>query len=271
MTGNSFLFSCLSAESLAEVDVSCFPDGDLLGFRLRTGEESVTSCSMHLPKNRIGRTWLLSLLAGVISVAASGEFVPNEVEVKFRDGTEMRLRNGAPKSLMPGEKSSRAFERGLADSAARGLTWSRTFEGVSVSQLDGMRNPSGRSAKAKPLPELNLYFRLKVPEGEDPGAWVAELQAWPEVEAAWRIPIGKLPLSTDYSVSNAPASYQQYLDAAPQGMDARFAWELGHTAAGLTVCDIEYDWMPCTRICRTFRWLPARNCTPGSGRTMGRR
>jgi serine protease len=198
---------------------------------------------MQHPLNRIGFILRAAVMVCLVSAAAHAEWVPDEVEVKFRDGSGMRLRDGAPKSMRPAVRRSQAFARGLADVASRGMTWSRTFSGLSEARVDRLRHPAGRSAKAKPLPELNLYFRLTVPEGEDPDAMVEELRGWPDVEAVYRIPIATLPVPPDYSVSNnATGNWQQYLDAAPHGIDARYAWAQGHSAAGLSICDIEYDW-----------------------------
>jgi hypothetical protein len=42
------------------------------------------------------------------------------------------------------------------------------------------------------------------------------------------------------------AMYQQYLDPAPEGIDAEFAWEAGAVGkgSGVTICDVEYTFDP---------------------------
>jgi subtilisin family serine protease len=58
------------------------------------------------------------------------------------------------------------------------------------------------------------------------------------VEAAYFVPKPvQAPEPPNYSSS--PAPYQDYLDAAPGGIDARNAWTRGWNGAGIKVCDVE--------------------------------
>ena len=49
------------------------------------------------------------------------------------------------------------------------------------------------------------------------------------------------PSTSVMSLTTDP--YQRYLDPAPAGIDARWAWEGAYgTGAGMRICDVEYDY-----------------------------
>ena len=127
----------------------------------------------------------------------------------------------------------------LADLRTRGATWSRTHASVSESQLE-----KWRKGPASGLPDLNAYLRLRLAPGDDVVAVGEALAALDDVEAVYRVPRPAPPPAVyDFADPANPAGvWQRYVDAAPVGVDARFAWSNGYAAAGVKICDIEYDW-----------------------------
>ena len=87
----------------------------------------------------------------------------------------------------------------------------------------------------------NIYvLRLMAPE---PALWqlAADLEALPGVHLAYPV-----PLPQELPVPGSFVAQQRYLNPpapAPAGINALYAWSLsGGTGAGVTICDIEYDW-----------------------------
>lgn len=190
---------------------------------------------------------ILAVLAGVTWAAevvapAPEEFLdPARLEVKFKDGTSIRLRHGLPADTAPSGLALRGARatRLLADLQTRGARWQRTHAAVSERQLEKWRKGAESG-----LPDLNAYLRLELAPGEDVQAVGQTLAALDEVEAVYRVPKPAPPPAVyDFSnPANLSGVWQRYVDAAPVGVDARFAWSNGYTAAGVKICDVEYDW-----------------------------
>lgn len=99
-------------------------------------------------------------------------------------------------------------------------------------------------------PDLSRYYRV---EGDSEGFEEAQKQLIGDetVEAAYLKPPCELPAINDMvpRIEDTPpttpdyAARQLYLDAAPGGVDARFAWTLpGGGGAGVSVIDVEGAW-----------------------------
>lgn len=174
----------------------------------------------------------------------------NLIEVKFHDGPRIRLRNGVPTDLSgPALQGPQALGALQAVSDGR---WTRTHR-LDEATLDNMR-AEGIVRSGRALPDLNHWFRLELPPGMEAAEAVTMFLALPEVEAAILAPTpAPPPFPPDYSSPNDDnfdnsASlnrnvYQRYLDAAPAGLDFRFAWDgAGGTGDGIAICDVEYGW-----------------------------
>lgn len=182
---------------------------------------------------------------------APGEFLSrHELEVRFRDGLRIRLRDGEPKDIAPGGRALRdarsmAVVAGLRE---RGAKWRRTHEGVDEEILDALTRGRTRGSRdPRPLRDLNLYYRLSVSRTNDLDALALSIAELDDVAAVYRVPLPAPPpaiLHDLASPTNASGVWQRYLDAAPTGIDARYAWSNGLAAAGIKICDIEYDWNP---------------------------
>ena len=167
------------------------------------------------------------------------------IEVKFREDLVMRLRDGLPRS-QTGVMDPRAVDALVRLSA--GGTWLPSHT-LSEARLDELRQ-AGEDRSGRALPDLNSYLRLKLPPGLDAVTAVQLFAGLESVEAAYLIP--KPPPVADvddYSTSKGPVAslstnpYQRYLDKAPDGIDARWAWDAVYgNGAGMRICDVEYDY-----------------------------
>ena len=101
-------------------------------------------------------------------------------------------------------------------------------------------------------PELSSYYRVDAP-GRDLDKLAAELRALPQVEAAYVKPPAEPAVFMGAEVqplADAPpvvtpdfTGRQGYLDAAPVGIDARYAWTVpGGSGAGVRIIDVEWGW-----------------------------
>lgn len=185
--------------------------------------------------------FLLGLSMGTLVVAAPPErTVSGLLEVKFRAAPSVRLRHGVPTDLGAGR--ALALPQTLA---AMAPVWSRSFPDVGEKALDQLRVQAAGplSARGRPAPDLNRYCRVRFPEGTDLAAAEMALRNMPDVTAVYRVPTLHLPVAADYlDPANGAGVWQRYVDAAPDGVDARYAWSNGVAGAGVNVCDIEYDW-----------------------------
>lgn len=182
----------------------------------------------------------------VVKPAPEAFLLPHVLEVRFSDQGAIRLRGGRPRDTVSGGRSlADAATAGTLDRLSRrGAIWRRTHEAVPESFLDDLKRQGRRPAGTRAAPDLNLYYRLLLPGGDDPDAVAAELAALPAVAQVYRVPApAPPPVAPDYSKPGHSATiWQRYLDAAPVGVDARHAHSNGWNGAGVRICDIEYDW-----------------------------
>lgn len=159
------------------------------------------------------------------------------LDVKFREGGEIRLRNGGPQNLKANgrvkddlDKIKLQFPRGL---------WKRGHS-VSEAKLEQLR-AEGSAKSGRNLPDLNLYQRLELPKGLNAAQAKRILERFDAVEAAYIVPRpSQSPVAPDYTnAGNSSGSYQGYLDANP-GINARTAWGWNWDGSGVRICDVEY-------------------------------
>ena len=101
------------------------------------------------------------------------------------------------------------------------------------------------SSAAEGLPDLRLWYVIDLVEGTDAELFLSQLQAQDNVEIASFVPDippqptirRRLQATPDFELN------QGYLDAAPQGIDARFIWTIpGGYGSGVKVYDVEREW-----------------------------
>ncbi|QRN94395.1 S8 family serine peptidase [Archangium violaceum] len=197
--------------------------------------------------------------------------------VKFHEGSRVRLRDRALRS-MASERS--LAERALL--SGRGLSEARVADDVKAVQALLERAPrtaaprrlfsedestlearkaSGEARSGHQLADLNLYVEVPLLPGttaERVRELVDALNALDSVEVAYAQPPAE-PAMVNFGLDEAVRgvlaaadispttplyeSQQGYLNAAPAGIDARFAWTMaGGKGAGVRIVDIEGGW-----------------------------
>jgi hypothetical protein len=162
--------------------------------------------------------------------------LPTRVAVKFSADTGMA-------ELEPGEEAGAAARR-------LGGGWPRVLDrlrGVRLRpyiedvDLPAWQERSARRDAGTPLPgdELRPYFVADLPPGEQADALAAELRELPGVETAY-VEAGPVPPPVN-PADDPRSSIQGYLDAAPNGIDARWAWN-SVDGLGIGFVDMERGW-----------------------------
>jgi serine protease len=170
------------------------------------------------------------------------------INIIFEDGYKIRLREGQFVDL---ENRSLTSERAQeAFAAVAGGEFSRSFQ-TSEAELDLLR-AQAKQLSGQQMPDLNLSFRIKLPEGITVPKAIEMFSQLDEVAGIFPIakplpppapPDYEDPVDGNFDESLNRNVYQRYLDAAPDGLDIRYAWEgLGGKGAGIKICDVEYGW-----------------------------
>lgn len=166
-----------------------------------------------------------------------GRYHP-QVVVKFRDHIDLPYDKSAAKMLQ---------ERGLGP-------WERLqekFPDLTLRPLfpnkapEEIRELVSRARKLDPEydpPDFLSYFALRVPAGVEPEELVETLKGWNSVQTAYVEPPPVEPPVVN--ASDDPRSTNQgYLDPAPDGIDAEYAWGFtGGAGAGQVLVDMEWGW-----------------------------
>jgi serine protease len=95
-----------------------------------------------------------------------------------------------------------------------------------------------------PLRSLTSYWRMDLRKDWDQASEILErLNATEDVDLAYREGLATDPVVND--ADDPHATLQDYLDAAPTGINARWAWTQPHgEGAGVGVIDLEMGWIP---------------------------
>jgi serine protease len=159
----------------------------------------------------------------------------SRIQVKFRDDLPVRLRQGRLEDAGSGVLTPAAPILGHLGGA--GAKWQRQHFGLTEEKLSELRANAQKNT-GKVMPELNSAYVLDLPPGQDAASVIDALNALDIVEIAWPAP---LPAPPPVVPNYEPR--QDYLEAAPGGIDAQYAWGgLGGTGVGVQIADIEYDW-----------------------------
>lgn len=169
------------------------------------------------------------------------------IEVKFVEGSSYRLLNG---QLTTQGNDNLVSVQGVLQSQAV-QTVQRLFtqpEGAILAEKLEVEAASGEQ-----MADLNLWYRIIVAPGADAEALIDALNALPEVEIAYPAPLPAAPgsvgkFSQPAAFSEARLSTpnyvlnQGYLNPAPSGIDAKYAWtQAGGSGKNAIIVDIEYS------------------------------
>ena len=158
----------------------------------------------------------------------------NIVDLKFVEGTDVRLRGG--RLVSKGRGPIPPLDEVLA--RFPGTRVARLFEGTSEERHDQTRGEAIVRDDA-PQADLNLFFRLETDATTDTVALMDALEGLDIVETAELAPIAvSLPVTANY------AAYQGYRNPATAGgIEADFAQTYaGGKGENVRITDVEYSW-----------------------------
>jgi hypothetical protein len=159
------------------------------------------------------------------------------VVVKFHDYVELPYVDGVEK-VIEREKLGPCAEL-LA--AFPGLTFQRMYTAVEADELVKLAERAQNLDRTYRPPNFLTYFIVECPPAGKPEALIAALSGWQTVENVYFDPPGDEPF---VAAGDDPMwGNQGYLDPAPDGIDAEYAWTfLGGDGAGQNVIDLERGW-----------------------------
>lgn len=182
-----------------------------------------------------------------------------QVVIKFHEGTHVRLRSGKLVAVeRKPRESARLAELGLTGDQIEAdlvavhslLASSRHAQGLerlftASEEALAAGRASGEASSGRELADLDLYFRVRVPAGAtqvDVETLIGTLTVLASVEIAYAQPPAELPADIPPTTPSFEAS-QGYLDPAPSGIDARYAWTVpGGRGPGVKIVDVEGGW-----------------------------
>lgn len=187
--------------------------------------------------------------------------------VKFHEGTRVRLRGGFMQALNSERSLSehgRLMRHGLSENKVRGDVVaalrllalvprmgppSRLFRQDELTLAENKRRAEERTGRE--MADLDLYFEVPLRPGtlaRDVNELVMQLNALDSVEIAYAEAATE-PAVFGFGSADGAApssdfeSRQGYLEAAPGGIDARYAWTIpGGTGTGVNIVDVEGAW-----------------------------
>lgn len=120
-----------------------------------------------------------------------------------------------------------------------GIKLGRYFSTLDESSLETLTQRTATTNQQATPPSFNLYYAIECPDGVEPEALSKSVSAWPNVEIAY---VEGGPVPPPLNPSDDPRNTNQgYLDAAPSGIDARWAWDASD-GSGIGFVDLERGW-----------------------------
>ena len=158
------------------------------------------------------------------------------ISVKFRDDMPVRLRQGKLVAEGTNSNALNAASDLLNRLATAGAKWER-HHSIAEEKLSEMREKGQRNT-GKAMPDLNTAYILRVPNGMTAAQLINDLNALDSVEIAEPMPLPAPP-----PVAGNYQPQQGYLNAAPGGVDADYAWtQLAGAGGNVWITDIEFSW-----------------------------
>jgi hypothetical protein len=157
-----------------------------------------------------------------------GEQLPLRIVLKFREG--VALPRGTIRASSRNDAEWRELSRELGDLVL--TPYVPSLDAPPVAAAAGRRDSEARR-------RLAAYYVVDVPPSTDPVELVRRLSRASDVEIAYREPPPVPP--PVYAVDDPRNLKQGYLDAAPNGINARWAWSYGD-GSGVQFVDIEQGW-----------------------------
>ena len=179
-----------------------------------------------------------------LRTSSSGSPVnPPRVIVKFRDGVALRYDDHVDRQLL---ELDAAHWRRIKERFA-GIAIRRMFRSVTPRRLQELVQRALRQSEGYRPPNFLTYFVVDLPADIDSNELLKTLLEWRIVEIAYFEAPAEDPVVTSQDPSlpsiDPKMIHQGYLDAAPNGIDAKYAWTLpGGDGAGQHFIDLEQGW-----------------------------
>ena len=156
------------------------------------------------------------------------------VVIKFRPNTRL------PYSAAAADELARVAGREWSELTAAhpGIALVPYFN-MEEATLRNLAQRSSRVTRATPAPNFALYYAIECPSGVEPESVARAVSAWSNVETAY---VEAGPVPPPVNPADDPRNVNQnYEDAAPTGIDARFAWGYAD-GSGIGFVDCEQGW-----------------------------
>ena len=162
---------------------------------------------------------------------------PPRVVVKFHDHVQLPYNRTAAAQL--GRIEGAAWDRLAAK--YKGIALVPLFASQTPEQIRSLTERAGATDRSYRPPNLLAYFAIQVPAGADAAEIAKTVSQWSSVAQAYVEPG---PVPPPVTPADDPRSGNQgYLDSAPDGIDAEYAWGFaGGDGAGQGLVDLEWGW-----------------------------
>ena len=178
----------------------------------------------------------MAIIAGKVLPA---EEVPvdykRRVVVKFRPDVRLSYSAAAAEELA----SAATREWNDLTAAHPGITLVPYFSTMDEGLLRDFARRPPQTGQAPLPPNFTSYYAIECPVGVEPEAVARRVAAWSNVETAY-IEGGPTPPPLNPSANPRNAN-QHYEDAAPDGIDVRYAWSQAD-GSGIGFVDMEQGW-----------------------------
>ncbi|TCP65539.1 S8 family peptidase [Baia soyae] len=156
----------------------------------------------------------------------------SRVVVKVKPSIQLPYQDGAEQSLNQEHKSALPSD----------LKLKKLFTSADPQQIQSMQQQTNKGQKSDDQVDLLRYFVVDVPQGSNPDELAQQLAKSQFVETAYVEGTPVIPPAVN--PNNDPLSPNQgYLNPAPNGIDAKFAWNHpGGDGSNVTVADLEQGW-----------------------------
>ncbi|MEO9781760.1 MAG: S8 family peptidase [Sedimentitalea sp.] len=122
-----------------------------------------------------------------------------------------------------------------------GLKMRPRWHSIETAQLEKLLEKAQQVDPSYRPGPIFQYFEIICPNDAKPSEIIKRLKSWSTVADAWHAPVPQEPPVTPNNDPRFPN--QGYLDPAPEGIDAEFAWTIaGGDGAGQNFVDIEWGW-----------------------------
>lgn len=168
---------------------------------------------------------------------SSAKDYPTRIVLKFDDGLSLPYEVGAERALK-GEML--AAWKQIAKQFP-GITLRPLYDDQDTKNLLMLVERARENDPNYKAPDFLTYFVIQMPAGFDGSELAKLLSAMPGVQTAY---VDAGPVEPPINAANDPRfSGQGYLMAAPQGIDARYAWtQPGGDGLGVLFVDLEQGW-----------------------------